>query len=409
MPADRAAVQNRGAHADERLVADRAAVQNRAVPDGDALAHPAGRPVIGMQDGVILDVALAADSDGLNVASQARARPDAHFVSEFHSANDRRALVNPNLFSYFRKIVTKRKNSHAKSRLLLCFESTIVMQDKENMRMDLHMHSSASDGVYSPALVMQKAHDNGAEVVALTDHDTVAGLDEAREAAARLGMRFINGVELSVTWGGKTVHIVGLGFKRMDLYRELTKTLSDMRARRARAMAAKFDAMGIYNTYEQAAELSGNKLNLSRRHFAMALVERGTVASEDEAFERYLKDDGPAYVKTSWQSLAQAVSLIRETGGVPVVAHPGRYTYKPPLSTIDMLEEFKALGGEAIEVTTGSHTPGENERYARVAANMGFLASTGSDFHGLKPGRPEPALQEQLPADLPTVLELLDS
>ena len=275
------------------------------------------------------------------------------------------------------------------------------------MRMDLHVHSSASDGVFSPAEVVRKAHANGVEVMALTDHDTVAGLKEARCEAEKLGMRFIDGVELSVAWGGKTIHVVSLGLKDFEPYRELSEKLSRQRDARARAIAAKFDAMGIYNTYEQALELAGNKLNLSRRHFALALVQRGTVGTEDEAFDKYLKDNGPAYVKTEWMSLPEAMHFIRETGGVAVMAHPGRYSFEPPLSTIDLLEEFKALGGDAIEVTTGSHFEAENERYTRVALNMGFLASTGSDFHGFKPGRPEPGMQEPLPDYLPTVLQLL--
>lgn len=273
--------------------------------------------------------------------------------------------------------------------------------------MDLHMHSNASDGVYSPSQVVQMAFDNGARVVSLTDHDTVAGLAQARKKAQALGMRFIDGVEMSVSWADKTIHVVSLGFKDPQPYVQLAQNISQMRERRARAMAAKFDAMGIYNTYEQALELAGNKQNLSRRHFAMALVARGSVASEEDAFDRYLKDNGPAFVKTPWQTLPEVMRLIRDSGGVAVMAHPGRYTFAPPLSNIDLLEEFKALGGNAIEVTTGSHSESENARYARVAKNMGFLASTGSDFHGLKPGRPDPGMQEALPEDLPTVLELL--
>lgn len=275
------------------------------------------------------------------------------------------------------------------------------------MRIDLHVHSSASDGVFSPAEVVRKAHANGVEVMALTDHDTVSGLKEARKEAEKLGMRFIDGVELSVSWGGRTIHVVSLGPKKFEPYRELSEKLSKQRDLRARTIASKFDAMGIYNTYEQALELAGNGLNLSRRHFALALVQRGTVGTEDEAFEKYLRDEGPAFVKTQWMTLPEALRFIRETEGVAVMAHPGRYNFVAPVTTIDLLEEFKALGGDAIEVTTGSHFEAENERYTRVALNMGFLASTGSDFHGCKPGRPEPGLQEPLPDYLPTVLDLL--
>ena len=275
------------------------------------------------------------------------------------------------------------------------------------MRIDLHVHSSASDGVFSPAEVVRKAHANGVEVMALTDHDTVSGLKEARKEAEKLGMRFIYGVELSVSWGGRTIHVVSRGPQQFGPCGEVADKLSKQRYLRARTIASKFDAIGIYNTYEQALELAGNGLNLSRRHFALALVQRGTVGTEDEAFEKYLRDEGPAFVKTQWMTLPEAMRFIRETEGVAVVAHPGRYNFAAPLTTIDLLEEFKALGGDAIEVTTGSHFEAENERYTRVALNMGFLASTGSDFHGCKPGRPEPGLQEPLPDYLPTVLDLL--
>ena len=275
------------------------------------------------------------------------------------------------------------------------------------MRIDLHVHSSASDGVFSPAEVVRKAHANGVEVMALTDHDTVSGLKEARKEAEKLGMRFIDGVELSVSWGGRTIHVVSLGPKKFEPYRELSEKLSKQRDLRARTIASKFDAMGIYNTYEQALELAGNGLNLSRRHFALALVQRGTVGTEDEAFEKYLRDEGPAFVKTQWMTLPEAMRFIRETEGVAVVAHPGRYNFAAPLTTIDLLEEFKALGGDAIEVTTGSNVEAENERYTRAALSMGVSARSGRDFQGCKSVGPEPGLQEPLPDYLPTVLDLL--
>lgn len=160
------------------------------------------------------------------------------------------------------------------------------------MRIDLHVHSSASDGVFSPAEVVRKAHANGVEVMALTDHDTVSGLKEARKEAEKLGMRFIDGVELSVSWGGRTIHVVSLGPKKFEPYRELSEKLSKQRDLRARTIASKFDAMGIYNTYEQALDLAGNGLNLSRRHFALALVQRGTVGTEDEALRSISETKG---------------------------------------------------------------------------------------------------------------------
>lgn len=276
------------------------------------------------------------------------------------------------------------------------------------MRIDLHVHSTASDGVCSPAEVVRVAHENGVKVLALTDHDTVNGLKEARLEADRLGVRLIDGVELSVMWGKKTIHVVCLAPKDLEPYHEVSRKLCQLRECRARRMSKKFEALGIYNMYDDALALAGNKLNLSRRHFAMALVRRGTVGTEDEAFVRYLRDDGPCFVQTDWSDLSSAMKLIRETGGVAVLAHPGRYRFPEPYTIQDLLDEFKALGGEVIEVTTGSHHASENERFIRVAVNMGFVASTGSDYHGHRPGRPGPGMQEQLPNYLPNVIELIE-
>ena len=294
---------------------------------------------------------------------------------------------------------------HPKSlQLTTVFYEKLVM----TKRIDLHTHSTASDGVLSPAEVVRLAHQEGVGTIALTDHDTVDGLEEARQEAERLGMRFVPGVELSVTWGKKTIHIVSLAPKELGPYRCYAKRIWQQRDARARKMGAKFEALGIYNMYESALELAGNPLNLSRRHFAMALHQRGTVGSEDEAFARYLRDDGPAFVKTEWSSLSDAMRLIEETGGIAVLAHPGRYRFPEPYSIQDLLEDFRALGGEVIEVTTGSHCPSENESFIRVAVNMGFAASTGSDYHGHRPGRPGLGQQEQLPTYLTTVLDLID-
>ena len=275
-------------------------------------------------------------------------------------------------------------------------------------RIDLHTHSKASDGMLTPTEVVRMAHQNGVQTLALTDHDTVDGLEEARLEAERLGMRFVGGVELSVTWGKKTIHIVSLDPQELGPYRCYAKRVLRQRDARARQMGAKFETLGIYNMYESALALAGNSLNLSRRHFAMALHQRGTVGSEDEAFVRYLKDDGPAFVKTEWSSLSDAMRLIEETGGIAVLAHPGRYRFPEPYTIQDLLEDFRALGGEVIEVTTGSHCPSENESFIRTAVNMGFVASTGSDYHGHRPGRPGPGQQEQLPPYLTTVLDLID-
>ncbi len=276
------------------------------------------------------------------------------------------------------------------------------------MRIDLHMHSNASDGVLAPADLVALSHRNGVRVMALTDHDTVAGLSDARAAAQALGIRFIDGVELSVTWHGKTIHVVALAPKHFAPYEKLSTVLSQKRRARARAIADKFNVLGIDNMYDEAIALAGNPLNLSRRHFAMALIRRGVVKTEDEAFDRFLKDDGSAFVKTEWMSLEEAMRIIGETGAIAVMAHPGRYRFKNGHTVEELLEEFKRLGGRAIEVTTGSHFGNESEYFAGVALRSEFFASTGSDYHGDKATRPEPGMQETLPSHLPTVLDLLD-
>lgn len=275
------------------------------------------------------------------------------------------------------------------------------------MILDLHTHSNASDGIYTPEEVVQIAHDNGVEVFALTDHDTVAGVRKAGTACLKAGIRFVPGCELSCTWHKKTVHVVALGIQDFSFINARAEVMSAVREKRARLIAQKLESLGIEGTYEEAVSAAKSTLNLSRRHFAMALVRRGAVSTEDEAFEKFLGDGGPAYVETQWDDLPGIQRLISQSGAVAVMAHPGRYHFDFPYSTDGLLKEFKALGGRAIEVTTGSHTRDDNRKYAKVAKKMGFYASTGSDFHGGRPGRPGPGMQAPLPEGLSCVLELL--
>ena len=249
------------------------------------------------------------------------------------------------------------------------------------LNVDLHCHSNVSDGALAPAVVAARAKANGVDVWALTDHDEVGGIAEAREAAIALGMRYVTGVEISVTWAGKTVHIVGLQIdeKNEDLMRGLAMTRSG-RERRAREMAAQLATVGIPGAFEGALKYVGNPDLISRTHFARFLVERGICPDATTVFRKYLTEGKPGYVPHRWATLQEAVGWIRGAGGCAVVAHPGRYDFND-LVLDALLSEFKQLGGIGVEVVTGSHTPDEFAVYAGVARKYGLLASRGSDFH----------------------------
>lgn len=246
---------------------------------------------------------------------------------------------------------------------------------------DLHCHSNVSDGALTPAEVAARAHANGVDVWALTDHDEIDGIAEAREAAHALGMRHVTGVEISVTWASQTIHIVGLRFdeNNQDLQRGLASTRSG-RERRAHEIAAQLAEAGIPNAFEGALKHVGNPDLISRTHFARYLIEIGVCSDVGEVFRNYLTEGKPGFIPHRWATLKDAVTWIRNAGGIAVVAHPGRYALDD-LALDVFLGEFKRWGGTAIEVVTGSHTVDEYARYAVVAKQYGLLASRGSDFH----------------------------
>ncbi|MBC3935348.1 PHP domain-containing protein [Undibacterium sp. CY7W] len=247
---------------------------------------------------------------------------------------------------------------------------------------DLHSHSTVSDGVLTPSDLAIRAKRNGVELWALTDHDEVSGVAEARVAAADLRLPFVAGVEVSVTWAGKTVHIVGLQVDETNpqLLAGLANTRSG-RERRARDMAQDLQQRaGIAGVYEGALKYVGNPDLISRSHFARYLAEIGAASTVSDAFKHFLTEGKPGYVPHRWASLKDAVSWIREAGGVAVIAHPGRYELTP-LAFDCFFREFKAFGGVAIETVTGSHTVDQYAEYAGIAARYGFLSSRGSDFH----------------------------
>lgn len=271
------------------------------------------------------------------------------------------------------------------------------------MKVDLHCHSTVSDGVLAPAAVAAYARNAGVDVWALTDHDEVGGIKAAREAAGQLGMRFVAGVEISVTWANETVHIVGLHIDEDDpaLVAGLAATRNGRQAR-AKEISAQLESAGIPGAYEGALRYVGNPDLMSRTHFARFLVEIGACGSTAEVFRKYLTEGKPGYVPHRWATLEQAVGWIRGAGGIPVIAHPGRYPFSVTAEGA-LFDEFRQLGGNTIEVVTGSHTPDQYAVYAEVARRYGFLASRGTDFHAPGEARVEFAELPPLPSGLTPV------
>ena len=247
---------------------------------------------------------------------------------------------------------------------------------------DLHCHSTVSDGTLTPTAIVERAAARGVDVLALTDHDEIAGLDEARLAAAGAGLRFINGTELSVSWRDLTLHVVGLGIDpHSPVLVEGMRVIRSGRLGRARLIGEALERVGIPGAFDGAARFAANEQLLSRTHFARFLVEAGHVKDVRDVFKRYLTPGKPGYVEHEWASLADVVNWIHGAGGQAVLAHPGRYKINRH-GMRELLAEFKDRGGDAIEVLTSSHTHAQYAEYASYALHFGFLASCGSDYHG---------------------------
>jgi 3',5'-nucleoside bisphosphate phosphatase len=272
---------------------------------------------------------------------------------------------------------------------------------------DLHCHSVVSDGTLTPEALAARAKANGVELWALTDHDEVGGQVRAAAAAAANGMAYLTGVEVSVTFANETVHIVGLGFDATNpiIVNGLAKTRGG-RGERAMEMSDGLAKVGIKGAYEGALTFVGNPELISRTHFARFLVESGVCKDTYEVFRKYLTEGKPGYVAHRWASLGDAVSWIRQSGGVAVIAHPGRYKFTAN-EEFALFSEFKTHGGQGVEVVTGSHTTAEYVEYAAVAKEFGMAASRGSDFHSPDESRIDLGTLPMLPGDLTPVWELL--
>jgi len=271
------------------------------------------------------------------------------------------------------------------------------------LNVDLHCHSNVSDGVLPPAVVAEHAHKAGVNVWALTDHDEVGGVATARAAAQLHGMQFVSGVEISITWANETVHIVGLQIDENNS--TLLQGLEDTRSgrdNRGREIGRQLELVGIPGAYEGALNYVDNPSLMSRTHFARFLVEQGICASVPEVFRKYLSPGKPGFVEHRWASLQDAVGWILGAGGIAVIAHPGRYKFTPMQEGV-LFDEFKQLGGTAIEVVTGSHTPDQYPKYANLANSYGFLASRGTDFHAPGEARVDFRLLPPLPGNVTPV------
>ena len=272
---------------------------------------------------------------------------------------------------------------------------------------DLHCHSVVSDGTLQPEELAARAKANGVELWALTDHDEIGGLQRARAAALALGLPYLTGAEISVTFAGLTVHIVGLGFDAGDA--QLAAGLAATRGgreERAREMAAGLAQVDIAGAYEGALKYVGNPELISRTHFARHLVESGVCQDTHEVFRKFLVEGKPGFVPHRWAKLGDAVRWIREAQGIAVIAHPGRYKFTAN-EEYALFTEFKAHGGRAVEVITGSHSGADFIKYADMALEFELLASRGSDFHSPDESHVDLGTLPPLPGQLSPVWEAL--
>jgi predicted metal-dependent phosphoesterase TrpH len=268
---------------------------------------------------------------------------------------------------------------------------------------DLHCHSVISDGTLTPEELAQRAKAQGVQLWALTDHDEIGGQARAAAAAAAIGLDYLTGVEISVSFLDKTVHIVGLGFDATNpqLFAGLQRTRGG-RAQRAADMANDLARVGIKGTFEGALKYAGNPDLISRTHFARFMVETGVCKDTYEVFRKYLTEGKPGFVEHRWANLKEAVTWITQAGGMAVIAHPARYKFRPN-EEFALFTEFKGHGGLGVEVVTGSHSSAESVIYTDTALEFGLAASRGSDFHSPTESRIDLGALPNLPGQLTPV------
>lgn len=249
---------------------------------------------------------------------------------------------------------------------------------------DLHAHTTVSDGLFSPAGLVRLAKEVGLAAVAVTDHDTVFGVEEAQEEGKKLGIEVVPGVEMSTLWQGKEIHMLGYFINHQDP--ELLKRLEelrDVRKKRNRMMIEKLNQLGIAITLEEVVEKKRRKnpdVNVGRPHIAEVLIDKGVVRSMDEAFDQYLGRDGKAYVTPDRITPQEAIQIIHASGGVAVIAHPGLYEQD------DLIPQLVAAGLDGIEVNHPDHREEDKKRYQAMVEQYDLIHTAGSDFHGERNG-----------------------
>ena len=244
---------------------------------------------------------------------------------------------------------------------------------------DLHMHSTASDGSRAPADVVRAASAAGLVGIALTDHDSVAGLAEARAAGEELGVRVVNGVELSAVEGTTETHVLGLHLRDLGVLDRGLAELREMRVRRGERIVERLNELGVSVTFADVLTHSGAGV-VGRPHVARALIADGWATDSRDAFDRYLGAGRPAYVGKEQLGMADAIAMIHAAGGIAVLAHPGGGATK------DRLDALRALGLDGLEVRHPSHSPGDINRLTSIAEQLGLVVSGGSDWHGASDG-----------------------
>jgi len=265
------------------------------------------------------------------------------------------------------------------------------------MLYDLHAHSTASDGTLTPTELVKRAKSKGVDVLALTDHDTTAGLSEASLIADELGITLVNGVEISVTWEKMTIHILGLSIDpENQALQEGLQGLRNFRQWRAEEIGRKLEKSGIEGALAGANKFVKGGL-VSRTHFARYLVECGKAKTVSDVFKKYLVNNKPGHVQGQWADLEEVISWIKGAGGSAVIAHPARYRMSAT-KLRRFIETFKAFGGTGIEVVSGSHSPNDRRNMALYAKRYSLLASQGSDYHGPENPWIELGKLQQLPS-----------
>lgn len=248
------------------------------------------------------------------------------------------------------------------------------------LKVDLHSHSTVSDGTLSPLSVVRRAVDKKVDVLALTDHDSIEGLPAAHVIAKSLGLKLISGVEISCTWQKTTIHVVGLGISlQSKTMQDLLDCIQSARKKRAKKIGRNLEKLGIKDAYKQTKALANNNI-ITRSHYAKFLHENSYSKSFQDSFKKYLGQGKPGFAKGEWFSLEQTVQTIHQAGGLAVIAHPTRY--KMTNTKLNKLcTDFKALGGDGIEVVNSGNNPDKTKYLSNLCQQYDFLASIGSDFH----------------------------